>query len=239
MAGQTFRPAELILVDDGSPDQTGTTLSLLRERYGTDWIQVIRLPANMGASSARNAGWEVAREKYIAFLDADDAWHPRKIEIQVAWMEAHPEVAVSGHGSLQLDSEDQMPADPGTGEASVVTKSALFVSNRFITPSVMLHRDLRRRFEPGKRHMEDYLLWLELATEGKKVARLPQALAYTFKAPFGEAGLSAELWEMEKGELAAFSSLRRKGLLSPLMWLLLLGYSIAKFARRLLIKVFS
>src|SRR3970040_499311 len=82
--------------------------------------------------------------------------------------------------------------------------------------------------------MENYLLGLKIAARGRKIARLPQVLAYTFKAPFGEAGLSSHPWKMEKGELAVFSSLRRNGHVGALAWLMLSGFSLAKFMRRIL-----
>jgi glycosyltransferase involved in cell wall biosynthesis len=234
VAAQTARPAEMILVDDASPDGTAAHLDSLRDQYGADWIRVIRLTENGGPASARNAGWEAARQKYVAFLDSDDAWHPSKVEIQLAWMEAHPDVSVTGHGAVQLGSVDDIPMDPGAGEAKPVSKAALYAANRFVTPSVMLRRDIPQRFEPGARHMEDYLLWLEIAEAGHRIAKLPHVLAYTFKAPYGEAGLSAQLWNMEKGELRAFSKLRRNRQIGATTWLALCGYSLAKFVRRML-----
>jgi glycosyltransferase involved in cell wall biosynthesis len=234
VAAQTVRPAELILIDDASPDGTAAHLDALREQYGPDWIQIIRLRENGGPASARNAGWEAARQKYVAFLDSDDAWHPRKVELQLAWMEAHPDVSVTGHDAVQLASADEMPVDPGAGEAKPVSKAALYAANRFVTPSVMLRRDIPQRFEPGARYMEDYLLWLEIVECGHAIAKLPHVLAYTFKAPYGEAGLSAQLWNMEKGELGVFSRLRAKGMIVWPLWLTLSGYSLVKFVRRML-----
>ena len=234
VAAQTRRPAELLLVDDGSPDETGKVLEQLRDRYGADWIQVIRLPKNVGSASARNAGWDVATQPYLAFLDSDDAWHPRKIEIQHAWMEAHPDVIASGHGAMQIGSESEMRSDPGDGEAQAVSRRTLLASNQFITPSVMLRTRIAERFEPGKRHMEDYLLWLEIAADGGRIARLPQVLAYTFKAPFGEGGLSAQAWSMERGELAVFATLWRKGHIGAGTMALLSVFSLLKFLRRML-----
>jgi glycosyltransferase involved in cell wall biosynthesis len=63
-------------------------------RYGSDWLKIISLKRNGGASIARNIGWEQSTHDYVAFLDADDAWHPRKIEIQYTWMQNHQEVAL-------------------------------------------------------------------------------------------------------------------------------------------------
>ena len=97
VARQTARPAEVILVDDASGDDTVAALRRLHHRHGADWMKVIRQEQNGGPSVARNAGWAMATQPYLAFLDADDSWHPRKVELQYGWMAAHPEVALTGH----------------------------------------------------------------------------------------------------------------------------------------------
>ena len=106
---QTWPPAEAILVDDGSADETPALFSRLLEgdRAETDrggeatppYLRTIRLDRNRGPGAARNAGWAAATQPLIAFLDADDAWHSRKIEIQADFMLARPGVALSGHAS--------------------------------------------------------------------------------------------------------------------------------------------
>ena len=233
VAKQTLLPAEIILVDDASSDATPEVLRRLQLRFGRDWIRIVELERNAGPATARNAGWEVATQKYVAFLDADDAWHPRKIEIQLGWMEQHPEAAVSGHAAMQLQPDaESPPVEVGEGAAQWISKRRLYRWNPFVTPSVMLRRNIVQRFEGGKRHMEDYLLWLEIASAGLAIAKLPYVLAYTFKAPYGEAGQSAQPWAMEKGELAAFSSLRAEGRIGNFLWLMLCAFSLAKYTRR-------
>ncbi len=98
VAAQTVLPAEVILVDDASGDGTRLLLSELKSHYATGWVKLVLLDQNVGAGSARNAGWAAASQPLIAFLDADDAWHFRKIEIQHAYMAANPDVALCGHG---------------------------------------------------------------------------------------------------------------------------------------------
>src|SRR5438309_8195778 len=88
VAEQSVRPAEAILIDDASGDNTFAVMEKIRNKYG-DWIRIVALPMNQGAAAARNAGWHAATQPYIAFLDADDAWHPRKIEIQYGYMQQH------------------------------------------------------------------------------------------------------------------------------------------------------
>jgi len=228
VARQSLVPAELILVDDASEDGTLAILTDLRGEFGERWVRIIALDRNSGPSGARNAGWDAASGKYIAFLDADDAWHPRKTEIQHAFMEAHPEVALCGHGHRRLSDGDSLNTQLRRPGYRSISLGALLLSNRFVTPSAMVRRDIPLRFRADKRRMEDHLLWIEIASEDRRVARLNEVLAFTFKAPVGASGLSARAWEMRKAELANYWTLLRAGRLGLAATLALCAYSLAK-----------
>ncbi len=236
VAEQTQRPAELVLVEDASGDGTHEVLHALATRYG-DWVKVIALPSNRGAASARNAGWDLATQPYIAFLDADDAWHPRKIEIQYAYMHDHPEVALSGHLCRQLPYGVQQPPQWELGSWSVqpVTWAGLLMRHAFVTPSVMLRRTIPLRFSEGMRHMEDHRLWLEIIGAQLLTVKLHVELAAVYKPVYGASGLSADMWSMEKAELANYRYFHSQGKISLLLLMILQCYSLAKFARRLVI----
>jgi hypothetical protein len=91
---QTWQPLEVIVVDDGSTDDTASVLTpfLPRIRY--------ERRAHEGLAAARNEGIRLARGAYIALLDADDLWHPEKIAMQVAIAERNPE-----SGLIACDAE--------------------------------------------------------------------------------------------------------------------------------------
>ena len=82
---QTYRPLEVIVVDDGSSDESQHALSRYR-----DEILLLRHERNRGAPAARNTGVSAARGEYVAFLDSDDLWEPDKLEKQMAAMLAGP-----------------------------------------------------------------------------------------------------------------------------------------------------
>lgn len=87
VVGQSHNDWELIIVDDHSPDGTASVVNKWTERDPR--IRLIRMPENFGPAGARNAGINEARGRYIAFIDSDDIWLPRKLEVQIAAMEAH------------------------------------------------------------------------------------------------------------------------------------------------------
>ena len=78
--GQIYKHLELIVIDDGSTDGS---FEFLQQRYQFDKRFKIFRQENKGVSSARNLGLQHAKGEWIAFLDADDIWHPRKLELQL------------------------------------------------------------------------------------------------------------------------------------------------------------
>jgi glycosyltransferase involved in cell wall biosynthesis len=230
---QSARPLELIAVDDASTDGTPQVLEARQRACGAGWLRIMRLPLNRGVASARNAGWAAARGGYVAFVDSDETWHPRKVEIQHAFMRRNPEIAISAHRSVRSErGAEPAPVQDNPAVRYPGAWSLLF-RNLFGVRSVMLRRDLPYRFLEGRRHMEDHLLWMTMALRGERIAVLDAPLASIHKAPYGESGLSAELWLMEKGDLDNYRLLHRDGLISLPAMAGFQALSLAKFARRL------
>lgn len=234
---QTCKPFEVILVEDCSSDG-GATLQVLyelRDRYPEQWIKVMPLPVNEGPGNARNIGWDMARSKYVAFLDADDSWHPQKIEIQYTWMEEHPQVDFSGHLYRQIGDNYRPSVISKKYKARRITTGQLLFSNNICTPSVMLKKDIPQRFDNSKRHSEDYLLWLKIAFEGNAVWRIELPLAFIHKAPFAAGGLSRDLWTMEKGELDTYKQMHTLGYLKSMGLISCSIFSLVKYLRRIIV----
>jgi len=235
VAAQSLRPKEVILVEDCSNDETLNTLYSLKNTYPEGWLQVIPLDENRGAGEARNAGWEAATQPFIAFLDADDSWHPSKIELQYLWMKSHPDVALTGH-ACELITQESYPSNI---EANITGKlfkpinpSKLLMFNILPTPSVMLRRSLSQRFTMGKRYSEDYLLWNQICKGGTNCAYTSLPLTRLHKANYGESGLSSNLWAMEKGELHTYYSLFIEGRVNTSTIIFLYLWSFSKYLHR-------
>ncbi len=231
---QTVLPLEVILVDDGSDAATREVLADLVKVYPAGWIQLLTLEGNVGAASARNQGWNTAVGEWVAFLDADDAWHPQKIEMQCAAMRAHPEAVISGHAHQLMEGSAQLPQwQLRLGEVRVIPRWRMLLSNPFITPSVMVRRDVVERFTERQRYMEDHMLWLQFACKNAVILFLPEELAAIYKKSYGVRGLSAQFWLMERGDLGNYRRLYRQGSIQALLFAALCSYSILKYIRRL------
>jgi len=226
-------------VDDASGDGTLHCLQKLATLYPPHWIRILALEENGGPGHARNVGWEAAREPYIAFLDADDAWHPRKLELQLHWMLAHPEVDLSGHQTCLMKEDDPVSPIIGTAviDSTIVTplsKGFMLLSNQLATRSVILKRAITMRFRRRQR-AEDFLLWMQLLTVKHTCVRIELPLAFSFQPAFSGDGFSSDIWAHEKDELGALRTLNAEGALSWPVFALATAWSVTKFARRLLI----
>lgn len=158
VVGQTFSDWEIIVVDDGSPED----LSYVTEHYPS--VTLIQ-QNNQGQSAARNTGIRRAAGEYVAFLDQDDLWLPRKVERQVALMDSHPRM---GFCHTQFDIIDAGGAKicDGFGRhqtyADMLTGSGVCgATTVMVRRSVLSVNPFNTAFEPA----EDYDLWLRLTRD--------------------------------------------------------------------------
>ncbi len=125
--GQTYQPVECIVVDDGSTDGTRATCS----GFGTA-IRYIEKP-NGGVASARNVGVAQARGEFVAFLDADDAWLPDKIEKQMEVVRTSPEAGMVYSGMYIADEDLQPVARMDPAPPEVALRNTLLLEQPFAT----------------------------------------------------------------------------------------------------------
>lgn len=234
VAAQTYLPSEVIIIDDGSADETPEVVTKSRVQHSKISIRSVRLEKNQGVASARNVGLDLAKMEFIAFLDADDAWHPRKLEIQHRWLEEHPDIPICAHSCIVHDKKLPLPEIlPGPVRARKYGLSSFLLANRISTPTVMLRREVTERFADGKRYSEDYLLWMQIIAARGPLAFIDLPLAFLFKPRYGSSGLSGDLESMRAGEADTFRRLREQQIIGPGTWLLVSAWSWVKYLKRL------
>lgn len=233
---QSVLPSQIIIVNDGnSPDEKNAIIKICKESSLSEKITIIHFDTQRGPGAARNAGWEKAEENYVAFLDADDAWHRRKIEIQYHWMKNNPDIVLSAHQIVDATFLSSMPSLKCKWYASKIQPARALISNPVFTQTVMLRRDIHLRFDSTKKYSEDYLLWLEIILNKFKVICIHLPLAFIFKPVYGAGGLSGHIWQMEMGEINTYIKLYKKGFFSVFLLNGLIMISVIKFFKRLLV----
>jgi glycosyltransferase involved in cell wall biosynthesis len=154
---QTYKPVEIIVVDDGSTDDTRSRLAA----FG-DAIRYIH-QENNGHGSARNRGIRAATGEWIAFLDADDRWHPKKLEIQFDAARALEDVCFLG--SPACGWSDELDAHPEVRRLSIrdfLTWTPLNSSSALVKRSCF---DKIGVFDETLKGAEDRDMWMRLAAE--------------------------------------------------------------------------
>ncbi|MBR5020446.1 MAG: glycosyltransferase family 2 protein [Oscillospiraceae bacterium] len=151
-------PLELIVVNDRSPDD----LDAAMEKYlHDDRVVYVTNEKNMGAAQSRNRAMEMARGKYIAFLDSDDIWLPGKLKKQLDILEQTGNVLCCTARSLMtpegVDDGRVLPV------AEVITYRDLLRHNSIACSSVVIRTEAAREFPMGHEDShEDYIMWLQV-----------------------------------------------------------------------------
>lgn len=160
---QTWKELEIVVVDDGSTDETP---SLLAE-YGTR-IRVIRKP-NGGTSSALNVGIRAAQGEWVAWLDSDNLWEPTKVEREIETARVHPAAGLIYTDYVQVDEEGRVighfrgPAPPGRAGRILRLIRIMYInaSSTLIRRSVFDDVGLYDETEPTAHDLEMFLRILE------------------------------------------------------------------------------
>lgn len=232
IAAQTLRPAEVLLVDDGSGDGTLPQLEAIARDFSPGWVKVIAMPRNAGPSAARNRGWDRARQPWIAFLDADDTWHPQKLQRQMEALQNDPDIALLGHPMNVQSRAMPPPALRQPPRVRKVARHLLILRHPFPTASIVLRRDLPFRFDEKRKRAEDFMLWAQILLSGYRCAKLDQVLASYHKPPFGAGGLSGDMNAMYTAAVDVRRSLHQIGLLGWWQWQLAEAMAWCRHLRR-------
>lgn len=170
---QTFADFELLIINDGSTDDSASIVRLNNDPR----IRFVENDQNIGLIATLNKGLTIATGKYIVRMDGDDVSRPERLSTQVAYMEAHP--TVGGAGSfydLMVDGKLAMMDLPVSGEE---LKSFLVFNCPIAHPTAILRRSLLQEknihYRNGFVHAEDYDLWVQISS-CSDIVNIPQVL---------------------------------------------------------------
>jgi len=172
---QTYSSWEMIIVDDGSTDNSVDIIRTLA--VGDSRVKLLRLETNGGPAIARNAGIRAARGRFIAFLDSDDLWCPEKLERQIRFMRE------GGHLLTYSYYERITQAGVPTGDVvrppMSLTYRDMLKSNQIGCLTAVYDRAaLGTQLMPLIRKRQDYGLWLRILRQIPRAYCLPESLAF-------------------------------------------------------------
>jgi cellulose synthase/poly-beta-1,6-N-acetylglucosamine synthase-like glycosyltransferase len=158
---QTAPDLELIVIDDGSTDATGSILAAVGDRR----VRAERRP-HQGLTDALIHGFGLARAPLVARLDADDLAEPERLARQRAFLDSHPDVGLLGAGAREVDSAGRDVALIQPPEDDAAIRRALIRRNPFVHSSVIMRREVAERaggYDASFAVAQDYDLWMRMS----------------------------------------------------------------------------
>lgn len=197
---QTLQPVEVIVIDDASDDGTAEIVQAI----DSSLIVYHRNASNLGPSASRNIGIAMAGGDWICFLDADDIFHPQKLEVIAYFIKQNKDIRALGHG---FRHGADMAWDLGTEWRSAYvtskSKAQVLVSNPVVTPALAVSAQNGILFNSHMFYAEDFDFVLRTA-ELLGLWHVDLPLTSLLRMPLTPGGLSADRWKMRKGEINSY-----------------------------------
>lgn len=234
---QTYTNIELILIDDGSKDNSN---SIMKD-YIANSDRNIKLVTkeNGGVSSARNRGIDEATGEFIAFLDSDDEWLPEKIATQMTVFRENPNIDCLGTNMNQEVHKKMFGVQ--FERLTKITPRLMLLKNFLCIQTTLTKKaviDDIGYFYTDQDN-EDSNMMIRVANKyNSYLLNEPFVLYGNGKPVYGHSGLNSRLWEMEKGELKNVSMAVRMKIIRPIEYPLFVGFSLLKYYRRVLVTFF-
>ena len=175
IVNQTYKDWELVLVDDCSSDSSPDIIAKFKSQHPN--IIYHRLDQNQGAAVARNTALNIAKGRYVAFLDSDDIWESQKLECQMAFM-LETNAFASCTASDTID-DDGNSLGKVRNVIDVIDYKFLLHNTMVSTSTVIVDRNKSGRFQmPLMRSGQDYATWLMLMRNGNVFRGINQVLTH-------------------------------------------------------------
>ena len=172
---QTVLPYEVVIVDDGSTDNSVEIINDYVESHRDRFDNLVLFQQeNAGAGAARNKAIELATGEWIAFLDSDDIWDPTKIEAVIRVMEEHPDITMIAHDEYRANEENFEDKELCSLHELYHEDKDLFTQvykgNMFSTSCMVIRKDVIVQaggFDATLRSAQDYDLWIRCCLNAK------------------------------------------------------------------------
>ncbi|MGE4283580.1 MAG: glycosyltransferase [Clostridia bacterium] len=177
---QSFSSFELLIVDDASSDSSPDII----RSYKDNRIVFLKNETNMGIAFSLNYAIQSAKGEFLARMDADDVMLPRRLEMQVKYLQSHLEVGVVGTKAIGINSDGNQFRNFFVSRTNKHIKSRLFFECSFIHPSVMLRKSVLNQnlinYDLSYSHAQDYRLWVDLSDKTEFYNLPMKLLKYRF-----------------------------------------------------------
>ncbi len=206
---QELKSSEIIVVDDASSDDTDQVLANYKKS-----IHLLKQATNQGVSAARNRGIQEARYPWLAFLDSDDAWHPKKLAMQATELEKNPQYFICHTNEVWYRNDRRVNEKKKHRKQGGDIFQACLALCAISPSSVLLNKYLLDEvglFDPSLPACEDYDLWLRISAK-YPVLYLDERL--TIKYGGHQDQLSQQYWGMDRFRIQALWKLIHSGRLT-------------------------
>lgn len=227
---QTLPVKQIIIIDDCSEEPLSAVYITAHHPHIAKITTIIKNKTNQGASHSRNKGIAAATSKYMAFLDADDQWHPQKIEIQYREMECK-NLKFSYHSYSSNNKTNIKPQEISHNLTKKINPIRFIFGNFICTPTVMVDRETFINFDERLQRMEDYKCWIENNLI-HDIHHIKSTLCFGFKKPIGDSGLSGSIKKMHNDCKNALNILYKERKISLLYYIIALSIENTKYIFR-------
>jgi glycosyltransferase involved in cell wall biosynthesis len=175
---QTLQNFELIVVDDGSTDNTLSLLTQVLKTESVSFNCITIKTEGVGRAAALDLGVKNSQADYIAILDVDDAWHPQKLEKQLSCIDK-PGLDLIATKSVLFQDDSELTFEQVSEEYVLkdITIQMMLMKNHICHSSVLIKRDICK-YNLKQKSQIDYELWLSLLRDGYKIAALEDELTF-------------------------------------------------------------
>ena len=186
---QTYKNFEIIVVNDGSKDNTGKILEEIFLK-NKDIIRILNNDENIGLAYSLNKAFSYARGIYIARIDADDFAMPNRLEEQLKFIEANPKISIVGSRAYDINNFGQIVGESKmrVSEKSFIRPNIYKYAFNLIHPSVLMRKDFLEKvglYDKNLRRAQDLDLWLRAINLNYKFFIIDKPLIFYKRSNYG------------------------------------------------------